>query len=283
MPELPEVETISRGLNRALRGKSFSKIKILDKKRFIGNPNILLKQKIKKIYRRGKLIVFKFEKNLYLLIHLKMTGQFIYTDQKRKIAGGHISHELVEKVPNKHTRIIFFINKNQILYFNDLIRYSWLKITNKIDGTLKKEFGIEPLSEEFNIKSLTEIIQKSKSSNIKRILTDQKKIAGIGNIYADEILYNARINPKRKATSLKEDEIKRLLNSIKKVLLFAIEKGGSSIRNYINSDGERGVMQDYLKIYGKTGKKCKCGGIIKKIKLNSRGTHFCPSCQPLNH
>ncbi|MDD3735244.1 MAG: bifunctional DNA-formamidopyrimidine glycosylase/DNA-(apurinic or apyrimidinic site) lyase [Candidatus Pacebacteria bacterium] len=284
MPELPEVEIISQGLDKSLKGKSFSKIQILDKNRFIGNPNILLNKKIKKVYRRAKLVIFEFEKDIYLLAHLKMTGQFIYIDGKKKIAGGHISPELVEKVPNKHTRIIFFINKDQILYFNDLIRYSWLKIVNKkeIDNILKKEFGVEPLSEEFNIEVLKEIIKKSKNSNIKRVLTDQKKIAGIGNIYSDEILYNAGINPQRKAQSLTAQEIKRLFNSIKKVLLFAIEKEGSSIKNYVNSEGKRGTMQDYLKIYGKDGEKCKkCGSIIKKIKLNGRGTHFCPNCQPI--
>jgi len=284
MPELPEVEIISQGLDKSLKGKSFSKIQILDKNRFIGNPNILLNKKIKKVYRRAKLVIFEFEKDIYLLAHLKMTGQFIYIDGKKKIAGGHISPELVEKVPNKHTRIIFFINKDQILYFNDLIRYSWLKIVNKkeIDNILKKEFGVEPLSEEFNIEVLKEIIKKSKNSNIKRVLTDQKKIAGIGNIYSDEILYDAGINPQRKAQSLTAQEIKRLFNSIKKVLLFAIEKEGSSIKNYVNSEGKRGTMQDYLKIYGKDGEKCKkCGSIIKKIKLNGRGTHFCPNCQPI--
>jgi formamidopyrimidine-DNA glycosylase len=290
MPELPEVETISKGLNKVLKGKSFSKIRILDKKVVKGDLKKLIGFKIRKIYRKAKLVIFEFEKNQNIIIHLKMTGQLIYQKTgiknhelriKKKIAGGHQSEELCLEMPNKHTRVIFQISDNAELYFNDMRRFGWIKNINNenLKELFEKEYGVEPFSKEFNLKTFNQILKNSKSSNIKKVLMDQKKIVGIGNMYADEALFLAKVDPRRKAISIKRNETEKLLKSIKKVLEQGIINQGASIKNYLTCEGKKGKAHEFFKVYNHVGEKCKCGGIIEKIKLNGRGTHFCPACQ----
>jgi formamidopyrimidine-DNA glycosylase len=307
MPELPEVETIRLGLNKVLIGKKFLSIQILDKKIFPRDSEKILNKTILGLDRRAKLIIFRFAGGINMVVHLKMTGQFIYNpsasfdktqdessvQEKKRIAGGprptspdevvaggHQSEELFADVPNKHTRVIFKLPARAMLYYNDLIRYSWIKIMSDEDfeKLSAEEFGPEPLSKNFTKLYLKDLFSK-KRSNIKKILTDQKQIAGIGNIYADEILYDAQIDPRRITTDLKENEIKKIYNSIKKILKLGIKHQGSSIKNYVDHEGKKGRMQNYFKVYGKNKEKCECGGEIGKIRLNGRGTHFCPKCQ----
>ena len=286
MPELPEVETIVNGMNKLIKNLKIIKVQVLDKKVFPGNANKIVNKKILNITRRAKLLIFQLENNTNLLIHLKMTGQLIYrpstsSGQQKGFVGGHQSNELYAEVPNKHTRVIFDLSNSGKLYYNDLRRFGWIKILSpkEIEKITDKEFGPEPFSKEFSIKYLTEIIKNSKTANIKKILNDQKKIAGIGNMYSDEALYYAKIDPRRKAVSLKDEEVKELYNSILKVLKLGIKHEGASIKNYTNHVGKKGKMQDFFKVYGRAGKPCDCGGIVKKIRLNGRGTHFCSSCQ----
>lgn len=281
MPELPEVETISNGLDRFLNGKSFSNIKILDKKIFQFNPKQILNKKINHIYRRTKLIIFDLVGDNDLIVHLKMTGQFIYIDKDKMLAGGHQSSELCMKVPHKHTRVIFNVKNGGKLYYNDLRRFGWMRLMDKdeLQKNLIKEFGPEPFSKEFNLKYFSDILSSAKKSNIKKILMDQKKISGIGNMYADEALYWAKIDPRRIAVKISKKEAEKLLQAIKMVLKKGIKYQGASIKDYLTCEGKRGKAQDYFNVYNKQGQKCKCGGVVKKIKLNGRGTHFCPKCQ----
>lgn len=261
-------------------GKKFLSIKILDKKIFPKDSEKIIDKNILDVDRRAKLVVFKFTDKIDMVVHLKMTGQFIYKDNKTKLAGGHQSDELFDDVPNKHTRVIFELPKGAMLYYNDLIRYSWIKIMPDEDfhRLSEAEYGPEPLSDNFTEPVFKELVSKKKS-NIKKFLTDQKQIAGIGNIYADEILYDAKIDPRRLTADLKEDEIKMIYYSIKKILKLGVQHQGSSIKDYVNHEGKKGRMQNYFKVYGKNTEKCECGGEIKKIRLNGRGTHFCPRCQ----
>ncbi len=281
MPELPEVETISNGLNKALKGKSFSKIEILDKKIIGFDPKIIINKKINSIYRRAKLVIFDLVGKQDLIVHLKMTGQFIYINKDKMIAGGHQSRELCKSVPHKHTRIIIDIKSGGKLYYNDLRRFGWFKIMDKKDlqRYLEQEFGPEPFSKDFNIKYFKEILNSAKKSNIKKVLMDQKKISGIGNMYADEALYLAKIDPRKIAAKISNKKIEKLFQAIKIVLKKGIKYQGASIKDYLTCEGKQGKAQDYFKVYNKQGQKCGCGGIIKKIKLNGRGTHFCPKCQ----
>jgi len=209
-----------------------------------------------------------------------MTGQLIYQKRNKIIGGGH--GELEEKkLPGRHTHIIFEFNDKSNLYFNDLRQFGYMRIVNQqeLEKTLSS-FGVEPLSREFTLAHCREILRNKKTS-IKQVLMNQKFIAGIGNIYADESCFLAKIKPSRRATSLTEAEIKNLFNSIKKVLKLAIKKRGTTFNNFRDADGNRGNFIKFLKVYGRDRQKCKrCkGGIIKKIRQGGRGTHFCPQCQ----
>lgn len=268
MPELPEVETLKRGLEDRIKDKIIKNIEV-DTAKLTNVPLKVLNQKvknqkIKSVSRRAKVLILALSNDYNLLIHLKLTGQLVL--------GG---------LPNKFTHIIFNFTDGRRLFFNDMRKFGWLKLLNQ--EQLKKEladYGVEPLSKEFTLKKFKEILNKRKKAKIKQILLDQKLIAGIGNIYTDESCFYAKIRPMRIVKTLKPEEIKRLYEGIKKILKFAIDKKGTSADTYIQLDGSPGQMLKYLKVYGRKGEKCKrCPGIVKKIKLNGRGTHFCEKCQ----
>lgn len=281
MPELPEVETITSGLKKFLIGKTIVSIEFLDKKKFVGDEKQIVNRKIIDIRRRAKLVIIQFESKFNLVIHLKMTGQLIFKDKNIRIAGGHQSEELFVEVPNIHTRIIFELSGGGKLFYNDLIRYGTLNVLsdNEVEKMISEKFGPEPFSDQFNVKYLSDIFKKSKTSNIKKILMDQDKIAGIGNIYANEALFYAGIDPCRQSVSLSKSEVAKLHDAVLQSLRLGIKHQGSSIRNYVNHEGKRGAMQDYFKVYDRAAQRCDCGGVIQKIQLNGRGTYFCPVCQ----
>ncbi|MFA6027432.1 MAG: bifunctional DNA-formamidopyrimidine glycosylase/DNA-(apurinic or apyrimidinic site) lyase [Patescibacteria group bacterium] len=289
MPELPEVQTIVNDLNQYIPNKKVVNIEIKKKKLiksdYAGFRKLIIGSSIKKIERRGKLLIFFLNKpDAFLLIHLKMTGQLIYENKKKIIAGGHSLPKVFRKdLPGKYTHVIFtFADKSQ-LFFNDMRQFGYLKIVN----SAKKEeiisaFGIEPLSSEFNLKKFQEII-KTKKTSVKAILMDQKFIAGIGNIYADEICFAAKIKPDRLTSSLKNQEIIFLHQSIKKVLRAAIKHRGTTFSDYLDASGKKGNYVRFLKVYQRekmSCPRCKKSVIIKSNnKIAGRGTRYCPKCQ----
>ncbi|OGF28652.1 DNA-formamidopyrimidine glycosylase [Candidatus Falkowbacteria bacterium RIFOXYB2_FULL_34_18] len=284
MPELPEVETIVQDLNKKIKGKRISKVNVR-LKRIVKSENfvkVLIGNSVKEALRRGKLIIFKLEKeNNYLLVHLRMTGQVIYQQNNRITAGGHSdNNDNLKELPNKHSHVIIYFTDGSKLFFNDQRQFGVLKIVNaKRLQEEKKKFGIEPLSREFNTKYLENLI-KNKKKNIKAFLLDQKYIAGIGNIYADETLFRAGVSPTRRVDSLTKNEIKKIAESVKIILKKAIQARGTTFNNYVDADGNQGSFVNFLKIYGRGGKECKkCKTILKKIKVAGRGTVCCPKCQ----
>jgi len=282
MPELPEVETIRLGLKKAIVGKIIADVDVRVPKLFHGDKKEIIGKKIKNIDRRAKQIIIDVEGDNDLLIHLKMTGQLIFDDGKSRVAGGHPSADWVEKLPNSTTHIIFDFSDGSKLFFNDLRKFGWVKIfdSKKLKGKLANELGVEPFDKEFTAVRLEKIIKSKSRWNIKKVLTDQSLISGIGNIYSDEALFWAKIQPERKAGSLSDKEIEALNSSIIKALEIGLKWGGTSDNNYVNIGGEKGEGQEHLQVYGRAGKKCnRCDSTIKKIKLNGRGTHFCPECQ----
>jgi len=285
MPELPEVETIKNDLARVIIGQEISNLEI-------GAPKIfqwggwskkdLVGVKIKALWRRGKILVFELSNNLSLVFHLKLTGQLIYQNKER-IAGGHPIPPLNLPVPNKTTHVIFSFATGTKLYFNDLRKFGWIKLL-PVDEVKNlpaiREFGPEPFSADFTPKYLEEILKKKKNLPIKQILMDQKLIAGIGNIYAAESLFLAKIRPQRKAGQISVEEVGKLYQSIKKALEVAIAHKGSSSATFVGGTGERGLYLDYANVYNREGQPCKvCKTPIAKEKLAGRGTYFCPSCQ----
>jgi len=287
VPELPEVETIRKGLQKAIVGKTIVGVEIRVPKLFHGDKNEIIGKKVRKIDRRAKQIIIDVEGDNDMLIHLKMTGQLIYDPStgsgpagKSRVAGGHPSADWVEKLPNSTTHIIFDFSDGSKLFFNDLRRFGWIKIVNSEELKADSSLGIEPFVDEFTVEELLRIIKSKSRWNIKKILMDQGLISGIGNIYADESLFWAGILPTRLAGEISDNEISKLRESIIKSLEIGLKYGGSSENTYFKIDGTKGQAQEHFQVYAQGGKKCKrCGGIINKIRLNGRGTHFCSKCQ----
>jgi formamidopyrimidine-DNA glycosylase len=299
MPELPEVETIRLGLQKYLVGRKIVDVQIRIPKIFVGDKKDVIGAKIVDIKRIGKGLIIELDNDFVLAVHLKMTGQLIYSDNNTK----NLSYSPKvggDRLPSKYTHVIFKLksqkskvktatqnsklgngSEDAYLYYNDLRQFGWIKVVKK-DEVMQmpffKEMGPEPLKD-LTLKIFTEIISKSNLA-IKVLLMDQKKIGGIGNIYANDALFKAKIDPQRKAKTLSEKEIKVLHEAIYFVLKKSLEYGGSSDENFVNALGQEGNYQKHALVYGKEGEKCGiCSGIIQKIKLGGRGTYFCPNCQ----
>ncbi len=289
MPELPEVETLRRELARILIGKTFQSgkifwsgtIKPLSPKQFLDK---VVGQKIKKVERRAKVLLFELEEN-HLAIHLKMTGQLIYVPKHgQMISGGHPQQNAFN-----YTRVIFNLDDGSKLFFNDLRKFGWVRILSADHKKiLLEKHGVEPLSPQFTLEKFLEIIKRYPNRRLKQTLLDQSLIAGLGNIYVDESCSTAGLRPARPVKTLTDLELKKLYCAIKKILKLSIKKGGTSSKNYVRSDGSRGGFATCLKVYGRGGEPCKrCSPsfgktdrpLIQKIKLAGRGTHYCPKCQ----
>lgn len=272
MPELPEVETIRRGLEKYLVGKKILGVKILDPKLLTGQKVDRVGSAVVAVRRFGKGLVIDLDNKQSLAVHIKMTGQLFYQDDKTNKS---------LKLPSKFTRAIFLLNGNARLYFNDIRRFGWLKIlkTKEINELpFFKGLGPEPLKD-LTIDYFKKLLAKS-NGPVKTLLMDQKKIGGVGNIYANDALNLARINPQKKTSLLKKSEIEKLFAAVLEVLQRGLKFGGASEINYLNVDGRKGNYQKHFLVYGRAGEKCfNCGGMIKKIKLGGRGTYFCPDCQ----
>lgn len=297
MPELPEVETIRRDLAERLCGRKITGVHILNNKTALPSAAFLNSQlpgrQVKEILRRGKLLIIKLveKKGLpsNLLIHLKMTGQLIYLEGKLKLGGGHsleskgrssLEAAAGGSLPNKYTRVILSFGLAR-LYFNDLRKFGYLRLASneELANLLDHNYGPEPLTADFTVSALAAAI-KGRSTNIKALLLDQKRVAGLGNIYVDEALYAAGIRPTRRASSLKVGEIEKLHKEIKRIIALAVKKRGTTFSDYVDSRGRSGNFSSFLKVYGRANQTCfKCQKPITKIKLAGRGTHYCPVCQ----
>ncbi|MDO8663535.1 MAG: DNA-formamidopyrimidine glycosylase [Candidatus Wildermuthbacteria bacterium] len=245
MPELPEVETIRRQLSQKIVGK------ILNGKRVAG------------LRRRAKILIIDFADGSSLIIHLKLAGQLIFNGK-----------------PSPYTRKVFNFSDGSRLIFNDVRKFGWWKEA-KETKTIEEKFGPEAL--EIDLKTFQAILGGHPNAKIKPLLMDQKFIAGIGNIYSDEILFASRVHPLRRAQTLTGKEIKSIFDNIKKILKKAIQHHGSSVKDYLDAYGEKGGYVKFHKVYQKEGKKCprQDGGIIQRLKIGGRSAHFCPTCQSI--
>lgn len=279
MPELPEVETIRQGLEEYLVEKKIVGVELRDS--ILRQSQLLHLEggRVVAVRRYGKGLIIDLNNKYSLAIHIKLTGQFIYRGPETKNITP--SKKYVDQLPSRFTRIIFKLDRNAFLYFNDVRKFAWLKIIKTDDVKnlpFFKGLGPEPFKD-LTLEYFQKVIQKSGGA-VKAVLMDQKKIGGVGNIYANDSLNLARIDPTRKGSSLNDKEIKKLYETIHEILKRGLKYGGATELNYVNALGQSGKYQDHFLAYGRQGQKCyNCGAIIKKIFLSGRGTYFCPNCQ----
>jgi formamidopyrimidine-DNA glycosylase len=298
MPELPEVENLRLGLERSILNKKIKRAMVSKPKLVSGKGTKrqasfkksrefsagITGEKFIKIERRAKNLVFKLSHGKILLGHLKMSGQFVYKPNSSKeiISGGHPIELSETKLPNKHSHIIFELERGT-LYYNDTRMFGYLLYYPNIKAFEAENhfinYGVEPLSKDFTLKYFAKELKK-KSGKIKAVLMDQKIVTGLGNIYADESLFEARIRPDRNPSSLSDAETKKLYQAIIRILKRAVKVGGSSVATYRLLDATRGNYAREHKVYGKAGKMCpNCGKPLSKTIIQSRTTIFCPYCQ----
>lgn len=284
MPELPEVDTIRRQLSNVIVGLKVKRVEIKRKSSFVGSSDRLVGKRVESVSRKAKMLIVTFEGNLNLLIHLKMTGQLVWRRAgwvmgEQEVAGGHPSEDMVAILPNNHTRVQLSFDDDSVLFFNDMRAFGWMKLLEK-DELLKVLNGLPPdvIDSEFSVEYLGAMLRSDRS--IKVVVMDNGKLGGVGNIYANDGLYLAGIDPRRKASSLDVEEVMKLHKSLIEVIERGIKNNGASFSNYLDSEGKGGGYQNYSLVYKKDGLLCQsCGSKIKKIVLGGRGTYCCDKCQ----
>ena len=270
MPELPEVETIRLQLEDKIKNKKIKKVEVLQPRMINVSAREFVKRveksKVKDIRRRAKLLIIDLSSGYSLIIHLKLTGNLIYNQES-----------------DKYTNVVFEFSDGKKLLYKDIRKFGWMKLIKTHDVSVfleKHKFGPEPLSKEFTLEKFKEMLAKKKRSKIKPLLMDQTFLAGVGNIYSQESCFLAEVDPRRKAGSLTDREIKDLYNNLRKIMAASIKFRGSSVDTYVDLFGKEGQFVPRLKVYRKGGKKClRCKAKLKTIKLAGRGTTFCPKCQ----
>lgn len=281
MPELPEVETVRKGLEKYLPGHKVTGVTVNLPKIFSGNPKVLTEKKIERVRRFAKVLSIDLSGGYSIVVHIKLTGQLIYRGPKLKGTPA-LSKKIIGGLGGKHTHVIFKLDKGGNLYYNDVRRFGWIKIvpTKEVEEIpFIKKLGPEPFGA-LTPALFVQILSKS-SRPIKIVLMDQEKVGGVGNIYANDALWLAKINPQRAANSLKPEEIKKLYKAVHQVLKEGIKYGGSSELAYVTPEGKEGSYQNHTLAYGRGGEPCERCHKAKfvKIFLGGRGTYFCPVCQ----
>lgn len=287
MPELPEVETVRRGLYELIVGRTIRSVDHDTPKSF---PNaagdvasFLVGAKITDVRRRAKVLLIDLSSEYTLVIHLKMTGQLVFRASGVAFGAGHPSDSLVGELPDRSTRVTFLFADGSHLYFNDQRKFGWVRLMPTIEVPnidFMQKVGPEPLEADFTADQFAGRFVRRAKSPIKAVLLDQTVVAGVGNIYADESLWGAKIHPLTKTGDVTEKELHDLYQQLRDVMNLSIEKGGSTDRNYVNAEGKKGSYIDFARVFRQEGKACpRCGTEIIKIRAAGRGTHLCPTCQ----
>jgi formamidopyrimidine-DNA glycosylase len=291
MPELPEVETTVKDLRKKVLHRTFIDV-WTDFEKMIKNPKSfpefkkeLINKKILDVKRRAKFILFKLSCGKTLLIHQKMTGHLLLSKwQKQKNSWKGFENNYFSDKINSYIHLLFTLDDGRMLALSDLRKFARIELRETKDLFNSEEFkslGPEPLEKDFSFLKFKERL-RGKKGKIKQILMDPNVIAGIGNIYSDEILFQARIHPFRLIPSLKEKELRKIYKNIIKVLKKGIELRGESFSDWRTIEGKKGLFDDYRKVYQREGEKCShCRGIILRKKIGGRSAHFCPNCQKL--
>jgi len=274
MPELPEVETIRRDLEARLIGRRITAVTIPPD---AGKPVPVMKgtdessfregvvgARVEGVSRRGKYLALHLDTGALLVVHLRMTGSLL--------------HRRADAAPDLYLRAVISLDDGSELRFTDLRKFGGLWLVDDL-AEVTNGLGPEPLSEGFTVDLLASAVAGRKAP-VKSVILDQRRVAGIGNIYADEACFAAGIDPRRLGASLSAGEVEALHAAVRRVLLFGVESRGASFRDYQDADGKAGSMQMHVKVFRRTGKPCyACGTAIERVKLGGRSTHYCPACQ----
>ncbi len=288
MPELPEVETVKLGLQRLLPGRVVAAVNHDTPKSF---PNaqtdvdkFLVGAAVVSVTRRAKVLLIELSSQYSLIVHLKMTGQLVFDAPDAHFGAGHPNDSLVGALPDRSTRVTLQFSDGSRLFFNDQRKFGWMRLLptteiNQLD--FFKKVGPEPLAADFSWQQFAQRLQRRKGSGIKAVLLDQTVIAGVGNIYADESLWGAKIHPLTLVRDLKPAQVEQLFVALQAVLRLSIAKGGSSNHTYVDAEGNRGSYMSFAHVFRREGQACeRCGTTIIKTRVAGRGTHLCPVCQP---
>ncbi|MEJ0073288.1 MAG: bifunctional DNA-formamidopyrimidine glycosylase/DNA-(apurinic or apyrimidinic site) lyase [Candidatus Saccharibacteria bacterium] len=289
MPELPEVETVRIGLSTLLPQRVFKAVTHDTPKSF---PNtkadvnaFLIGSSVTAVKRRAKVLLIELSSEYSLVIHLKMTGQLVFVSPETRFGAGHPSDSLVHDLPDKSTRVEFAFTDGSKLFFNDQRKFGWVRLlpTAEVPNIdFMKKVGPEPLDASFTAEQFAERLQRRKNTSIKAALLDQTVIAGVGNIYADESLWGAKIHPATLVRNVSKQKLSTLFTELQYVLNLAIQKGGSSNHTYVNAEGKKGSYMDFARVFRREGLPCpRCGATIIKLRVAGRGTHICPKEQRL--
>ncbi len=286
MPELPEVETVRVGLQRLLPGRVVAAVDFDWPKGFPNAPadvkQFLIGAKILTVRRRAKVLMIDLSTEYSLVIHLKMTGQLVFRGAEN-FGAGHPNESLIGDLPDKSTRVNIAFADDSHLFFNDQRKFGWVRLMPTVEIPnidFMKKVGPEPLADDFTDEVFISRLMRRKNSNIKAVLLDQTVLAGIGNIYADEALFAAKIHPTSITGAIPKARLVALHHELVAVLKLSIEKGGSTDRNYVNAEGKRGSYIDFAQVFRREKQPClACGREITKSRVAGRGTHTCEHCQ----
>lgn len=286
MPELPEVETVRRGLAALIISKTIKSEAHDTVKAFPNAPadvqQFMIGATVTDVRRRAKVLLIDLSSDYTLVIHLKMTGQMVYRGEQ-VFGAGHPNESLIGALPDKSTRVTLRFTDDSHLYFNDQRKFGWMRLMPTLEVPnidFMKKVGPEPLEADFMPQEFAARFTRRAKTSIKAALLDQSVVAGVGNIYADESLWGAKLHPKRLVGSITDKEFAQLYTELRAVMNLAIEKGGSTDKNYVNAEGKRGSYMDFARVFRREGLACpRCGTEIIKFKAAGRGTHICPVCQ----
>ncbi|MEK7599492.1 MAG: DNA-formamidopyrimidine glycosylase [Patescibacteria group bacterium] len=287
MPELPEVETVRRGLERLLPRKQIKKVDF-DWNKSFPNAEADVKQfvigaEVVTVKRRAKVLLIELSTNYTLVIHLKMTGQLVFRSTNENFGAGHPNKSLVGGLPDKSTRVTLTFNDGSQLFFNDQRKFGWMRLIptpEVMNLDFFKKVGPEPLSADFTWQIMRERLMRRQNTNIKAALLDQTVLAGVGNIYADEAIWGAKVHPTTLVKELTAVQLHKLYDELIFVLRLSIEKGGSTDKNYVDAEGKKGSYLTFARVFRREGQTCpRCGTEIIKTRVAGRGTHLCPKCQ----
>lgn len=289
MPELPEVETVRVGLARLIVGRKIIRATEVDSPKSFPNSSdqvqeFLIGATVQQVRRRAKVLLIDLSTEYTLVVHLKMTGQLVFVGEEH-FGAGHPTDSLVGTLPDRSTRVIFEFQDGSHLFFNDQRKFGWVKLFPTVEVPnidFMKRVGPEPLEDSFTAHEFISRIRRRNGTTVKAAILDQTVLAGVGNIYADESLWGAKINPAERVKNVSDERLTTLLDEIKQVMNLSIEKGGSTNKNYVNAEGKRGSYMEFAHVFRREGQACaRCGTTIEKTRVAGRGTHFCPVCQPI--